>query len=395
MKVAYTNISPITNAYTNINHFFYIKNKLKPNKLFVCIWDLFVYEDKRLYSLFPKDAKKEVLLRNNIQAIEHILKYLDIDYKIIYLSDVWVRFFKNNRFSYLFQKILSKITYGDILNKKFRYLPIQEYTLSKFNYIIIDYINALLLNELFPELAATPPTHYICAEHLTLFLEDINQIVREIIKQIPQLHLIKNVPVIMDPQTGLIPSCEMSQLEIVNIIDRYFSNKKITNKEIYDIVEVLNPVLHGRFLGDIRKSKSVSKDVFYQVITKIKKEEAIMLLALNFYLYFTKIKSIIMQKEISKQAPSSLFINDHLEFKKRVKPLNLLKFAILQHCNGKNSSLDISRRTSLPVSTVSTYLTKLKQAGLITPEKKPKLTFSNIVITLSALGGENEEDNIR
>ena len=43
MKIIYTNISPITNSYTNINHIFYLKNQ-KPQKVYLCVWDSFVFE---------------------------------------------------------------------------------------------------------------------------------------------------------------------------------------------------------------------------------------------------------------------------------------------------------------------------------------------------------------
>ena len=57
MKIIYTNLSPINNAYTNLNHIFYLA-KHKPQKLYLCIWDNFVYKPA-LNELLPNYLNAE------------------------------------------------------------------------------------------------------------------------------------------------------------------------------------------------------------------------------------------------------------------------------------------------------------------------------------------------
>ena len=134
MKIIYTNISPTTNAYTNFNHIFYLK-KQKPQKVYLCVWDLFVYESPILNSSTEKSKKEK--LKTNVQMLEALMKHLNLNYKIIYLSEVWSRALRNQEVSKLYQSVLATIDLEKI-RKGFtiKYIPFGDISLSRINYII-------------------------------------------------------------------------------------------------------------------------------------------------------------------------------------------------------------------------------------------------------------------
>src|SRR5688572_15002660 len=79
MKILYTNISPITNAYTNINHLFYLKSQ-NPQKVYLCVWDNYVFENNIL-DQHDENSKKETL-ENNVKLLQKVMDHLNINYRI-------------------------------------------------------------------------------------------------------------------------------------------------------------------------------------------------------------------------------------------------------------------------------------------------------------------------
>ena len=102
MKIIYTNISPVTNTYTNINHIFYLA-KHKPQKVYLCVWDKFVFEHPVFEKSLGNTTNKIEKLRENVQTLEKLMSYLKIDYKIIFLSEAMNRLFKNSHYLSEFQ----------------------------------------------------------------------------------------------------------------------------------------------------------------------------------------------------------------------------------------------------------------------------------------------------
>lgn len=66
----------------------------------------------------------------------------------------------------------------------------------------------------------------------------------------------------------------------------------------------------------------------------------------------------------------------------------------LAHCDGKLTGSDISRLLGKQISNISKYLKMLREAGLITSEKKPRVRFKRIVIDTSVLGINPEVNHI-
>ncbi len=367
MKILYTNISPITNAYTNINHLFYLKNQ-KPQKVYLCIWDNYFFENTIL-DQHDENSKKETL-ENNVKLLQKVMDHLSINYRIIYLSDMWHRLFKNPKTAKIYQKILSLINLEQ-LSKGFlmNYTPFGEISLSKINYIIVDYLVSIYLQEIAPELCNSQPTHYLTSERFKVFKRDIDHVLKLNSIYSPPLPLfITKVPVIMHQKQKIIPSMGMSVETIKQIIDSNYAGKLPERKEIEDLLEVLSEV----------NSK-------VELSEKLRYNQFIEALANEFYTYFEKINDIAAKVEIKNQK-KSMFVSKHEEFNKQIKPLNKIKLEILKLCDGENTSLDISKKSGIKLSTVSTYLTHLKNKGLLDEGKKPKRSVDSIVINLELMG---------
>ena len=380
MKTVYTNISPITNAYTNFNHIFYLKNKLKAKKVYLCIWDSFVLEDPRFYRKI--DARKNKLhkLEENIRILEKLLKYCKIDYKIIYFSEAWDRLFKKTAFSMLFKKIVSKINFKDMIKGfDLTYIPFEDISVSKINYIIADYLIALHLNELFPELCENIPEIYLTSTRFKIFNNIIYSVLSENYGYLkfPELVLTENIPVIIHSKTGIIPSLEMNYDSIHKIVKNHFENRN-DQKEILDFLKVLNCVIDNFEY----KNKKVKLNSLFNIL-KNDKSLVIENLSLNLKNYFDKIKEILKTSKVEEKK-KSLFITEEHEFE-RIRNLNPLKLRILKYCNGNNSSLDIARKTGLNFGTISSYFTQLKKQGLISNSKKPERKFQNIVLDFDSI----------
>lgn len=379
MKIIYTNISAVTNAYTNLNHIYYLQ-KQNPKKVYLCIWDNFVFEHKVFQKNLDNTTNKVQKLQENVQVLEKLMSYLNIDYKIIYLSEAWERLFRNSEYSMTFQKILANIKIAD-LKKGFdiEYIPFSAISLSKINYIIADYLIAMYLPELFPELCSTQPTHYLTSERFKVFHSKIDSYIESIYQKHkpPATIFVKRVPVIVHPQAEAIPSMGMSQEGIREITEEYYKEKKISAVELNDLFNVLGEALDKFYF----KEERLNLDKLKNKLKKANKKLIIEIISLNLYKYFSRIQAII-QKENVKERKKSLFIAETSEFEKHIKPLNPLKLKILQHCDGTNTSLDIARRTGLKLSTISTYFTHLKNQELITNGRKPKRLVDNIVVDL-------------
>ena len=365
MKIIYTNISPVTNAYTNINHIYHLK-KQNPKKVYVCVWDNFVFEHPAFERGLDNTTNKIQKLQENVEILEKLMTSLNLDYKIIYLSDAMNRFYKNSQYHSTLQKILSSFKIEN-LKKGFEidYIPFKKITLSKINYVITDYLIAMNLPELFPELCSTAPNYYLTSERFKIFHKKIDDYLSLTHKsdKAPKPIFVQDVPVIIHYEKEEIPSMEMSRDKIQEIVNHHYKNKKISENEIKDLIKVFSSVL-----------KSIE-------LRKANKKQIREAISLDLHNYFLKIQKIV-QKENTKESTKSLFISKAKEFERRIKPLNNTKLQILSCCDGNNTSLDISRKTGIKLSTVSTYFNHLKNQGLMSSGRKPKRIVDNIVINL-------------
>ncbi len=383
MKIIYTNISPITNAYTNLNHIFHLK-KQNPQKVYLCVWDNFVFENPIYEKSINNKEKKSERLQENVRILEKLMTHLKIDYKIIYLSEAMNRLLRNPyRFSE-FQTILANIKIENLSKGlEINYIPFNEISVSKINYIIADYLIATSLPELFPDLCSSQPTHYLTSERFRAFHSITNHCLKTGSSKyvFPKCLFVTGVPVIMHSDKKTIPSLEMSFESIKQIVRNHYK-KMPQKKEIHDLSNVLFSVLSKL----IFKDRKIGKREIEKIIEKMTYSDFIDFTSLNLYNYFHEINKITSKIKISNQK-QSYFIKNYEEFNSKIKPLNSIKLEILKNCNGNNSSLDISRKTGLKLSTVSTYISHLKNQKIIDDAKKPRRLIDSFVIDLEVLDG--------
>ena len=366
MRTIYANITPLTNAYTTYYRLFSLK-ELKPRKVYICIWDLYFYEDKRF---LPSDASKKELLAEYVQNIEKLLHYLELDYSLIYLSEARKRFYARPDLTKLFQKNIATITLNDLqLKANVKHALFGETTLSRMNYMIIDYLVATHLHELFPELAQSKPTTYVSSPRFRVLYEHILTVFSQNYRQTkgPEVEWMSKTPIVLNKE-GRIPGFDMTEFKVREITEEFFEHNSITEKFLDDSIHMFESV-----------EIQIPTDWKTQVHTK---GAAPFLLLLNKYLEI--LRSIIhMGKPVT--SPVSLFINDPQEFEDRVKPLNAMKLKILALCNGKRTSYELAKELKLNPVTVSVYFGRLRELGLISNDHKPILLVRNIVVDLSAI----------
>jgi len=381
MKIIYTNISPVTSAYTNLNHIFYLK-KQNPQKAYICVWDNFVFENDLFEKGLDVTKNKADKLKENVDILEKLMTYLKIDYKIIYLSEAMKRLLRNSHHLKELQQILAHIRIEDLTRGfHLEYIPFKDMTVSKINYIIADHLIATYLPELFPEICSSQPTHYLTSERFKVFQNTVSHCLKTSFAKYvsPQCIFVTKVPVVDHPEKKIIPSLEMSLESIRGIVNAHYKEMP-ESREIYDLGEIFLTVLSKLSYKD----EKIAGKKLSEIAEKINYKDFLDFVSVNLYDYFNEINKITSKIKISKKKKSH-FISDYTEFNDKIKSLNYIKLEILRHCNGNNSSLDIARNTGIKLSTVSTYLTHLKNKKIIDIARKPKRMIDSFVIDLEVL----------
>lgn len=382
MTVLYTNISPISLCYNNLAHFIEIKKNYNPKKIYICVWDSYVLEDERLKTDSINKTKLDVL-KENVEVIEKIMKYLEMDYRIIYLSDAWTKLFKNKFISSIFQRILFRISVNDlVMGKELKYLVLEELNISKINYIIADYLICHFLKELYPELCETNPDNYVC-----IYTKIFERIIQDTMKKEGIEKFVKitsaSIPIIISKKKGTIPAMNMQQSEIKNIVNDHIKNNTLNEAFIYDFFEILS-----NFLGETSFVDSEGNRISLNKLKEKKefknKKKLGDIISLNLIEYFNKVNEIVKNIKIEDKK-ETLYVRKYHEFDNYAKKLNSIKIDILKNCNGKNSSLDIAKLTRNKLSTISTYMSHLRDMGLITNDKKPYRKHDNLVINFETI----------
>src|SRR3989344_7032989 len=280
MNIIYTNISPVTKAYTNLNHIYHLKNHAKANKVYLCVWDNFVYENE----IFQNVKNKPQKLEENVDVLKKLMSHLKMNYNTFTFSEAWDRLFRNSEYSAVFQKILSKITVGDI-KKGFdlEYIPFNNISIAKLSYIIADYLIAMAMPELFPELCTAQPTHYLTSVRFKVFYNIISEVIEHSYVKFtpPKVIYTDNIPVIIHSKSGLIPSMEMSKTHMSKIVSDYYDNKKFSAKEFNHLLDVLDAVLNNKFKYN---DKTFSRE---QILAKISSANITPIVTDNLMQYFS------------------------------------------------------------------------------------------------------------
>ena len=384
MRSVYTNLSPISNTYSIIHHLFYLKNNVHADRVYLCIWDTFVYEHQLFLKRLDPHKSKQEMLEENVLFLEKIMDALDLDYKIIYFSEAWSRMFKKPVIARTFSRVLSKITFKDIKEKSsFQYTFFDDVTLAKMNYIIADYIIATYFHEIFPEFTSSTLHYYLTGERFKTFARTVTSTITEEdpIIELPIITFVLDFPFLLNPQTNISPSVGMSDYTIKEIVAAHCVNKLLGDREVRDFLNVLSDVIPpGGFV--IAQHGAAKEEVVEHVIEYPAQMAAV--LTENLVLYFGLIKELI-KKDKDSNISKTLFVSDAKSFDEHVKPLNTLKLAILSLCDGKKTSFEIASLLDIPLPTVSVYFGRLRRLGLINAGKRPKRIVKNIVIDLDGI----------
>ena len=190
----------------------------------------------------------------------------------------------------------------------------------------------------------------------------------------PNVEFVDFVPVVINKK-GEIPALESSSLKIRDVLFEYLSSKDISKKEIFDLLNVIgNKALKY-------KKRVYEPNTFCNILTRLDKEEQADILSVYMQDYLQNV-NCILSKGKEQEETNVTFISTIADFKSKVKPLNNLKVAVIKHCNSNNTSMDISKKTGLKLSTVSTYLSRLRTQKIISDDRKPRLISDKIVIDL-------------
>ena len=58
---------------------------------------------------------------------------------------------------------------------------------------------------------------------------------------------------------------------------------------------------------------------------------------------------------------------------------------LLRYCDGEYTIAEIARKANMQLSNASTYINKLREAGILSPDKKPKIIVSNIIFPITTM----------
>ncbi|MBI4448561.1 ArsR family transcriptional regulator [Candidatus Woesearchaeota archaeon] len=387
MRTAYTSISPVSTTYSTIHHICRLRN-LGVDRAIVNVWDTFVYEHPAFVARMDPTRNRREQLEIGVRIIEGVLRSLDIDYRITYLSESWPRMFRKARPTRAFSRVLSSITFRDIKEKaSFRYPYFDEFTLSKMNYIIADYLIATYLHEVHPELATAPAAVYLTGERFRVFGKTISSIISKIDPGIglPDISYVKDFPFITDPVTDVMPSIEMSLQQITTIVASHNASTKMDASSLLELFVVLGDIItEGNYLFEGKKMKSQA--VLAHASKNPSKIAAI--IAENLVAYHETIRSLAKPRDLA--TTKSLLVADAKSFDHAVRPLNELKLSILSLCDGRRTSFEIAKELDVPLPTVSVYFGRLRQMGMISTDRRPHRLIKNIVVDLEGMGQERQ-----
>ncbi len=365
MVVVYTNSVPINIAYTNINHF-YRMAEFKPLTTYVNFWDNFAINHPATKGTSLEEKKRNIF--NNIEIYEKIISHIGVSTNRLIYSDSSNRLLRDKVYWDIFEKILSKISTQDLM-KGFgiKNLEFKDLTLSNISNIIIDYLVAVFITDLYPHKNFIRPEIYLTSERFKLFFPIIEKILNEECPEIklPMPHYV-TLPFLLDPIEMKLPVLGMDIKEISKILENYYLKNEINGSEVRELIDIL-----GRVVDSFKyNGYMIDKNSFILKLKLYGKNEFIGYLSVAFEDFYKKIEEIIYQK--NNEIFESITLCNIEKFSEKIKPLNSLKLKILRLCNGTNSSEEIARTLKLNQNTVAVYITQLRKNNMVTSERNPK-----------------------
>ncbi len=375
MSIIYTNTVPLALVYPNFHHLL-LASETKPSKLYVNFWDNYALEHFISDKLYGQNKSKEIT--RNISVFEKLISSTKIPFRSFIYTEANKRFLRDKEYYDIFVQILSSITMNDLEDgHKINELIYGEMTLSNIFNIIIDYLIATFLDNLYPEFNLEKPDIYFTSSRFKLFYPAIEKVLKKeysLIK-LPQPVYAEQFPFIRCPKSKIIPGLYSDINEIQFILTNYFENNFNTQVFI-GITDII-----GRILLKFKfKNELIDKSQFLKKLKISDRNTIIELLSQNFLEYFLQIEKLLNNTESKKK---DLVLINNLKTEIKITNLNHKKLNILKLCNGDNTSLHISKALNMNLSTVSAYLGQLKRNNLVTDERKPKRMYDRILINLT------------
>jgi hypothetical protein len=286
---------------------------------------------------------------------------------------------------------MTRMTLDDIHKtfKQYPHIATEDFSLSMMNYNIVDYIVAAHLPEVFPELATSRPRTYVVSERFRPFEQTSCGILQEAgLLEVPVVQYTRGGPFVMD-EHRFFPSIGMTPERIRALFKSYVAGRDgfATPAERERYVGLLGLALGDSFL--LRGGKASGRRLL-KALEIASPEERAECLAANTCAYFARAASLA-RTELAKEHARHLFISDAADFQSQIRQLNWLKLRILRHCDGNSTCYEIARKLGLNPNTVAVYFSRLRAAGLISGDRRPKRTVQSIVIDLENINAGSPE----
>lgn len=168
----------------------------------------------------------------------------------------------------------------------------------------------------------------------------------------------------------IYPSCYMSLSSINKIMERCRIGKTEINtvnahftKPVVELLRALDKLPEAYLQQRVENGNDLGFSMYgiFGVISKL-------------------IDSVNVSQEFDIKVSSSLQANS---IKKLLSSKRIA--TVLRYCTGEYSMVEIAKKTNLQVSNVSFYLSKLRESGIVSSDKRPRLLVSNIVLPIHTL----------
>jgi transcription initiation factor IIE alpha subunit len=325
-------------------------------------------------------VRRNLLSKNNIsftRYVEQILEEIELLLKVIganvenvdilKASDAWFACAQNKTEFFEFYSFLSEITFNLYSKDKNFYSgahhifqrPFDIYIAKKFSKLYNkDWNNPLFFITSSERARAYARLRDILSKSAYTLSRGI---------PIPIILKLKHVPFIS--YNDNLPMCGNSAEEIRSILQK-LDLTQVDYAELYK--NIIMPLFSffsksGINITLIKKPKFDAdhmSDYLYSILNSVANK--------------TNSKMIIKRKEIIIDSKSKFEETSIL-----LKSKAVLK--VLACCNGEMTSSEIAKKTGIQLSNVSSYINKLRGAGLVTTDTKPRIKFERIIINSESI----------
>lgn len=369
-KIIYSNISATSIGYPVIDFLLNIKEVYEEGDLLIlCFWDYEIYNFRKK----EKISENKTKIREITGQLSKLLNGLEMEHKIVYLSDSIKRINSREDIFELLLDCYNNITMGDIEEayKKDKYLTLRPSTLGKINFIIMDFLVSLFFKEIYPTLTKGRPIDvYHTGERFLGIKKYMEEAISrsELVVSFPLIRYWKTLP-ILNYVDGNWISLSMSKSEIERIVRDNFPKDKNVLKDLISIGLRLNDESLNHKIASLFKKLDSTKE----------KELLVQDIAEVFMHYFSIIRKLIESSEEG-EIKKITYIDSKDKLQKILELINPSKLEILKHCDGRNSVEDIVHLVSMRESSVRSYLSRMKKEKLVTNNKKPLRLIDEIII---------------